>query len=304
MTDPNTLALADLWETLERDRRVEALLRLARDEDLGDAGDLTAIAMRSATRVARADVRAREPMTVSGLAAIPLLTRVFGTTVRVAGGVADGGRAGAGQTLATLEGDLAQIVALERTLLHLVGRLSGVATLTSRYVDAVAGTRARILDTRKTTPGMRLFEKYAVRCGGGSSHRLGLYDAVLVKDNHIAPIALDDLAGELARASREIRAARSVLFFEVEVDTLAQLERVLSVEAGLIDIVLLDNMAPETLREAVRLRDARAPGVLLEASGGVRLDTVRAIAETGVDRISVGGLTHSAVSVDVGLDIR
>lgn len=304
MTDPNTLALADLWETLERDRRVEALLRLARDEDLGDAGDLTAIAMRSATRVARAEVRAREPMTVSGLAAIPLLTRVFGTTVRVAAGVADGGRARAGQTLATLEGDLAQIVALERTLLNLVGRLSGVATLTSRYVDAVAGTRARILDTRKTTPGMRLFEKYAVRCGGGSSHRLGLYDAVLVKDNHIAPIALDDLAGELARASREIRAARSVLFFEVEVDTLAQLERVLSVEAGLIDIVLLDNMAPETLREAVRLRDARAPGVLLEASGGVRLDTVRAIAETGVDRISVGGLTHSAVSVDVGLDIR
>lgn len=304
MTDPNTLALADLWETLERDRRVEALLRLARDEDLGDAGDLTAIAMRSATRVARAEVRAREPMTVSGLAAIPLLTRVFGTTVRVAAGVADGGRAGAGQTLATLEGDLAQIVALERTLLNLVGRLSGVATLTSRYVDAVGGTRARILDTRKTTPGMRLFEKYAVRCGGGSSHRLGLYDAVLVKDNHIAPIALDDLAGELARASREIRAARSVLFFEVEVDTLAQLERVLSVEAGLIDIVLLDNMAPETLREAVRLRDATAPGVLLEASGGVRLDTVRAIAETGVDRISVGGLTHSAVSVDVGLDIR
>lgn len=304
MTDPNTLALADLWETLERDRRVEALLRLARDEDLGDAGDLTAIAMRSATRVARAEVRAREPMTVSGLAAIPLLTRVFGTTVRVAAGVADGGRARAGQTLATLEGDLAQIVALERTLLNLVGRLSGVATLTSRYVDAVAGTRARILDTRKTTPGMRLFEKYAVRCGGGSSHRLGLYDAVLVKDNHIAPIALDDLAGELARASREIRAARSVLFFEVEVDTLAQLERVLSVEAGLIDIVLLDNMAPETLREAVRLRDARAPGVLLEASGGVRLDSVRAIAETGVDRISVGGLTHSAVSVDVGLDIR
>lgn len=304
MIDPNTLSLEDLWATLERDTRVETLLRLAREEDLGDGGDLTAIAMRSSARSARAEVRARSPMTVSGLAALPLLASVFATDVRIAAHARDGERAETGHTLATLEGDLSQIVTLERTLLNLVGRLSGVATLTRRYVDAVAGTRAKILDTRKTTPGMRLFEKYAVRCGGGSSHRLGLYDAVLVKDNHIAPIALDDLADELARASRDIRETRPLLFFEVEVDTLEQLERVLSIEPGLIDIVLLDNMPPETLRDAVRLRSARAPGVLLEASGGVRLETVRLIAETGVDRISVGGLTHSAVSVDVGLDIR
>ena len=242
-------------------------------------------------------------MTVSGLASTPLLARVFGTSIRAEATRRDGERISPGETLAVLEGDLAQIVTLERTLLNLIGRMSGVATLTRKYVDAVAGTRATILDTRKTTPGLRLLEKYAVRCGGGSSHRLGLYDAVLVKDNHIAGIPLDSLPGELARASRAIRAERPILFFEVEVDTLEQFERVLRVERGLIDIVLLDNLGPDALRDAVRMRDRAGSAILLEASGGVRLETVRALAESGVDRISAGALTHSAVSADIGLDI-
>lgn len=303
MKHTNAPTPAELWAMLERDPRVEALLRLARDEDLGAEGDITARAMRAASRSAAAEVRAREDMVVSGLAALPALARAFGATIRVEALCADGSHAARGQPIARLEGDLGQIVSIERTLLNLVARLSGVASLTRKYVDAVAGTGATILDTRKTTPGLRLFEKYAVRCGGGASHRLGLYDAVLVKDNHIAGIPLDALADELARASRTIRAERSILFFEVEVDTLEQFERVLGVERGLIDIVLLDNLGPGALREAVRMRDAAGSTVRLEASGGVRLETVRAVAESGVDRISAGALTHSAVSVDIGLDI-
>jgi nicotinate-nucleotide pyrophosphorylase (carboxylating) len=192
-----------------------------------------------------------------------------------------------------------KLLAMERTALNFLQRLSGVATMTARFVDEVAGTRALILDTRKTTPGWRALEKYAVRCGGGTNHRIGLHDAVLIKDNHLAWLAEGgDPIGRavgLARAG----APEGTKFIEVEVDTLEQLDRALEVGP---DIILVDNLGPEKLAEAVRRRDAKAPGVLLEASGGVNLSTVGAIARSGVDRISVGALTHSAPALDIGLD--
>ncbi len=198
------------------------------------------------------------------------------------------------------------MLAAERILLNLLGRLSGIATLTRRYVNAVAGTKARIYDTRKTTPGWRRLEKYAVRCGGGRNHRGGLDEAVLIKDNHLvlAEIAGIDAVQAVLRARRFIEqragdVGMAGMVIEVEVDTLEQLDAVLTVGP---DIVLLDNMDPARLREAVARRDAVAPAVELEASGGVDLATVREIAESGVERISVGALTHSAVALDFGLD--
>jgi nicotinate-nucleotide pyrophosphorylase (carboxylating) len=186
----------------------------------------------------------------------------------------------------------------ERTALNFLQRLSGVATRTRLFVAAVAGTRAQILDTRKTTPGWRLLEKYAVRCGGGHNHRLGLYDGVLIKDNHLA--CLGNRPGAITEAVAAARAGLGTTVpLELEVDGLHQLDEALACRP---DIVLLDNMPPEDLRAAVRRRDRDAPGVLLEASGGVTLETVAAIAATGVDRVSVGSLTHSAVALDIALD--
>jgi nicotinate-nucleotide pyrophosphorylase (carboxylating) len=202
--------------------------------------------------------------------------------------VEEGQKVGPGAALAHLSGPARALLAGERTALNLVQQLSGVATLTRRYVDAVAGTGARVVDTRKTIPGLRYLQKYAVTCGGGHNHRMGLYDAVLIKDNHIA------VAGGVAAAVNAARAAN--LPIEVEVDTLAQLDEALA--AG-VDIVLLDNMDNATLREAVKRAAGRAT---TEASGNVSLETIRGIAETGVDIISVGKLTHSAVAVDIGLD--
>jgi nicotinate-nucleotide pyrophosphorylase (carboxylating) len=198
--------------------------------------------------------------------------------------------------LATVSGSLQSILAAERTALNFLQRLSGVASLTRKFVEAASGFRAQLLDTRKTTPGWRLLEKYAVRAGGGTNHRVGLYDAILIKDNHIA-----GLGGDVRKA---VQAARDFpgnagLAVEVEVDTLVQLEYALAVHA---DIVLLDNMSLDQLRAAVSRRDAVSPRTLLEASGGVNLNTVRDIAATGVDRISVGAITHSATALDIGLD--
>lgn len=303
MIDPNTLGLDALWEHLARDGRARRLLELAREEDLSDAGDVTADAMGASEQGVVACVRARSPGVAAGLACLPLLREVFGISVDIAANRHDGDLFSSGDTVATLRGRLSDVVTIERTLLNLLGRMCGVATLTRRYVDAIAGTDARILDTRKTTPGLRAFEKYAVRCGGGASHRLGLHDAVLIKDNHIATIPPGSLTGELERAATRARREHDLLFVEVEVDSLEQLSCVLAVPAGLIGIALLDNMSPDTMREAARLRDGSGSRMLLEASGGVRLETVRAIAETGVDRISVGALTHSAASLDLGLDI-
>ena len=222
----------------------------------------------------------------------------------------DGDAVRRGDRVAQLTGPARGILAAERLVLNVLGRLSGVASLTRRYVDAVSGTKARIYDTRKTTPGWRRLEKYAVHVGGGTNHRSGLFDAILIKDNHLAfyeqhgPEAEGSPADAVARARQWIKRrvpqlVQSRMIVEIEVDSLQQLDEVLP--AG-PDIVLLDNMTPEQIREAVTRRDTQAPAVQLEASGGVTLATVRAIAETGVDRISIGALTHSAVSLDFGLD--
>ena len=284
---------------------VERLLELARDEDLGPGRcDLTSELFIDANATLRCAVVARQPGVVSGLAAIAEMLRVFGfmDDIQVQIESSDGSPVEPQTRVAILEGKTRAILTLERTLLNLVGRLSGVATQTRRFVEAMGtDTRAGLYDTRKTTPGLRVLEKYAVRCGGGKSHRIGLHDAVMVKDNHLAGLGLDDLGDAIKAAGERVRAASGpIAFFEVEVDSLEQFERVLSV--GGVDIVLLDNFSPALLREAVAMRDRVRPGLELEASGGITLETVREIALTGVDRISVGGLTHSAVSLDFGLD--
>src|SRR5262249_37751630 len=212
--------------------------------------------------------------------------------------VSDGTAVVAGTQLATVAGLLRGILAGERTALNFLQHLSGIATWTRRHVALVAGLPVRILDTRKTLPGWRLLEKYAVRQGGGHNHRVGLYDGILIKDNHLAGLPAADGGSRIQAAVRRARAARPGMPVEVEVDTLGQLDEALACRP---DIVLLDNMSPEQLREAAQRRNERAPGVLLEASGGVTLATLRAIAETGVERISIGALTHSAGALDLGL---
>lgn len=260
-------------------------------EDLGLIGDVTTNATIPADATATALLKTRAAGTVSGLALAEAAFRALDPATEFEIAHPDASRVAPGATIAKITGNARAILSAERVALNFMGRMSGIATLTARYVTAVAGTKAAIVDTRKTTPLLRAFEKYAVRCGGGHNHRIGLFDAVLIKDNHIVAAGGIDNAITAARAH-----AGHMVKIEVEVDTLTQLEAVL---AHQVDAVLLDNMAPETLKEAVAMVAGRA---LTEASGGVNLDTVRAIAETGVDLISVGALTHSAPVLDLGLD--
>jgi nicotinate-nucleotide pyrophosphorylase (carboxylating) len=311
MTDPNALPLDELYAWLRSTGLVRRVLELARDEDLGPrgiAGDATSVACGAARGTIVADVVAREACTIAGLAAVPEMIDVFGGGIAWQRRVRDGDAVERGTVVATLEGPAHAVLALERTVLNLVSRLSGIATHARAMraaMDAGApGHRAVVLDTRKTTPGLRVLEKYAVRCGGCHCHRIGLFDAVLVKDNHLAGVGLDALAAFVRGVSERGRAIPGVRFVEVEVDTVAQLERVLTLEPGVVDIVLLDNMGVAGLREAVAMRDGSGSRVLLEASGGVTMDRIAAIAATGVDRISVGSLTHGARVVDLGLDAR
>jgi nicotinate-nucleotide pyrophosphorylase (carboxylating) len=274
----------------------DALIRLALAEDLSATGDRTSLATIPESTTAQAAFVARAAGVVAGLPVAERVCRAVSPALVFAPAVPDGTATQRGLVLATVSGPLRAILAAERTALNFLQRLSGVASLTRKFVDAAAGFRAKILDTRKTTPGWRLLEKYAVRAGGGANHRVGLFDGILIKDNHLA-----GLGGAVKRA---VEAARTFpgnagLPVEVEVDTFEQLEVALAVRA---DIVLLDNMSLEQLRAAVARRDALAPGVQLEASGGVNLTTVRDIAATGVDRISAGALTHSAPALDIGLD--
>lgn len=312
MEDLNAMGLAELFDRLGRDV-LRPLLRLARTEDLGGsggaglAGDITSRSIIDPASVSEARMTARREGVIAGVPAIELIAEVFEARVHVRRIVPDGVGCAKGQTVAALEGPTLDLLAIERTVLNLVGHLSGIATLTRRYVDAVAATRAVICETRKTTPGLRGLEKYAARCGGATLHRLGLHDALLYKDNHLAGIVVDELGARLTKAITWARARQEIRFVEVEVDSLEQLRAVLAMEPGLVDIVLLDNMAPAMLTEAVAMRDAAAKregagGPQLEASGGVTLETVRAIAASGVDRISVGAITHSAPSLDLGLD--
>lgn len=307
MTDPildfqALIRWADGWPL---DDDIERAL----DEDLGRRRhDVTSEALIDRHTPARAHAVARQPGVLCGGVLIREVILHASAHLETTLHLSDGDTVAPGGNIATLEGPLRDVLRVERTLLNYLTLLSGAATLTRQYAETVAGTRAVICDTRKTLPGLRWLQKYAVRCGGGTTHRIGLYDAMLIKDNHIAHIPLDQLTGRIAEAVEDARhhrhhpllKHRPVKFVEVEVDTLEQLEHVL---AAPIDMVLLDNMAPDILKQAVALRDERAPKVLLEASGGVRLDTVRAIAEAGVDRIAVGALTHSAPALDIGLDI-
>ncbi|WP_125256404.1 carboxylating nicotinate-nucleotide diphosphorylase [Brevundimonas fluminis] len=285
------------------DDALEAVVRLALTEDLGRAGDLTAQACVPADARLSATFVARKAGVAAGLAAARLAVRALDPDARVDEPVRDGDAFDAGAALVRVDGNARSLLAAERTALNLTGRLCGIATLTRAYVDAVAGTRARIADTRKTTPGLRALEKRAVALGGGLNHRFGLDDAILIKDNHVALCG-----GDAAEALRRARAhAGHLTKIEVEIDRLDQLGPLLElvqpgVQSGRAgpDVIMLDNFSLPELREAVALTDGR---VTLEASGGVTLDTVRSIAETGVDVISVGALTHSAPSLDVGLDV-
>lgn len=272
--------------------QIEAQVRAALDEDLGRAGDITSLATIPAGRTATADFVLRKPGTIAGLAFAETAFRLLDPSLRFERLVHDGQHFSERTTLARVSGSAIAILSGERVALNYLGRLSGIATLTARYVDAVKGTQAKIVCTRKTTPGLRAAEKYAVKCGGGANHRFGLDDAVLIKDNHIA------VAGGIVPALRAAKdSVGHLVKIEIEVDTLDQLREVISEGAN---VVLLDNMNPATLREAVRMI---AGQMKTEASGGVNLDSVRAIAETGVDMISVGALTHSAAVLDIGLDI-
>lgn len=259
-------------------------------EDLGTGGDVTSKATIGAEQRFVAEMNCREPIVVAG---IHLAIAFFGALdreVRIEQRVQDGDKVEAGTVLLKLEGNARSMLAAERSALNTLQHLSGIATLTRRYVDTIDGTGAVLLDTRKTIPGLRLLEKYAARMGGAQNHRMRMDDGLLIKDNHVG------VAGDVAEAVRRAKAYDSGLQIQVEVDRIAQIEPAL--EAG-AQRFLLDNMKPDTLREAVALVAGRVP---LEASGGVNLDTIRAIAETGVNYISVGRITQSAPAVDIGLD--
>jgi nicotinate-nucleotide pyrophosphorylase (carboxylating) len=281
---------ARAWALLPR-LRIEALIRAALDEDIGHGDITSALTVDPDTR-ARALVRFKQPGIVAGLQAARLAMILVDPTTGWRDLSADGEAAGPCDAVAEVEGFALSILSSERVALNLTQRMGGIAWLTERYVSAVGHTPARILDTRKTAPGLRLLDKYAVVCGGGQNHRFGLDDGILIKDNHIA--ACGGVASAIARARQGAPAGMKI---EVEADDLSQVEE--AVRGG-ADIILLDNMSPGMMAEAVRLVAGRAQ---IEASGGVSLDTVAAIAETGVNFISVGALTHSAPTLDVGLDL-
>jgi nicotinate-nucleotide pyrophosphorylase (carboxylating) len=328
----NSLSLPQLFARFADTGLIDKLIALAADEDLGmvpeltlrgdpihgpqlhshplgpeaPCGDITTDCCVPADKAATAHLVARKGGVIAGLACMEKLLATFTHSVYAKVLVQDGAHAQAGETVAALSGPLDELLTLERTLLNIVGRLSGVATQTKRYVDAIADApRAKVYDTRKTTPGMRMLEKYAVRCGGGCCHRIGLYDAVLIKDNHLAGVsdgAIAEFVRDASARARELSRGH-LSFIEVEVDRLSQFDALLALPKGTIDIVLLDNMNNAQLAEAAACRDAKAHWLELEASGGVTLETIGGIARTGVDRISVGALTHSVSSLDVALDV-
>ncbi|MPY92394.1 MAG: carboxylating nicotinate-nucleotide diphosphorylase [Acidimicrobiia bacterium] len=270
----------------------EDLLRTAFAEDLGRAGDLTTEAVVPVDARAEGVVASRRPGVVAGVQVAARAFRFYDPEVTVTPRAADGSRVEPGTVLLEVAGPARSVLTAERTALNLLGRLSGIAALTRAVVDEVAGTGATVVCTRKTTPGLRALEKYAVRAGGGANHRFGLDDAVLVKDNHLA------IAGSVAEAVRRVRdRVGHLVKVEVEVDTLEQLDELLGLP---VDAVLLDNLGPELLAEAVRRVGGR---LVTEASGGITPDRALAIARSGVDLLSIGWLTHSATSLDVGLDL-
>jgi len=283
----------------------DALIELALAEDLQDRGDITSRAVIAASEQSEVHVVAREPGHLCGAV---LIDRVYAALARrqqtsescqVQLHLADGDCLEPGSLIATVSGPVQALLSGERVALNFLIHLSGIATRTAEFVDQVQGTNAAILDTRKTLPGYRQLQKYAVRCGGGTNHRMGLYDGILIKDNHLAAHADRSVADGVSIARQFLLDQSIDVPIEVEVDTLEQLQDVLREEP---DIVLLDNMKPVDVQKAVRIRDNQSPSTLLEASGGINLDTVGCAAAAGVDRISIGGLTHSAPALDIGYD--
>ncbi|RMF59453.1 MAG: carboxylating nicotinate-nucleotide diphosphorylase [Calditrichaeota bacterium] len=272
---------------------IQRLVDLALREDLGELGDVTSAALLRPDEVGRAKIIARQAGVVAGTEIAARVFRTVDSSVRVEARVADGARVNEGEELVSLYGPLAAIFTAERTALNFLQHLSGIATLTSKFVAAVHGTRAVILDTRKTTPGLRRLEKAAVVAGGGTNHRMGLYDMVLIKENHLA--AAGGIAKAVSEVKRYLRSRNLVRKIEVEIKSLAQLAEAVDAE---VDRIMLDNLDPSAVREAVRQVAGRAE---LEVSGGVALENVREFAVTGVDYISVGALTHSAPALDLSL---
>ncbi|HEV2595980.1 MAG TPA: carboxylating nicotinate-nucleotide diphosphorylase [Sphingomicrobium sp.] len=276
--------------TLPQKFALDAFLQRVLAEDLGSGGDVTSAATIPANAQFSAEMNARQPIVVAGIEIAAAFFRKLDPDVEIRSFATDGGAVEKGATLLRLKGNAQAMLAAERSALNTLQHLSGIATLTRRYVDAIAGTGAVLLDTRKTIPQLRVLEKFAARMGGAQNHRMRLDDGVLIKDNHVA------VCGGVVEAVRSAKAARTGLPVQVEIDRLDQIEPALAAGA---DRLLLDNMDPAELREAVRIVAGR---VLLEASGGVTLETIRFLAETGVNFISVGRITQSAPAVDIGLD--
>jgi len=282
--------------------KAQPLIRMAIEEDLG-RGDMTSRLFADDNAITKAYIISREEIVVCGMEIAREILRFYDVNLKLKVLVKDGENAHIGRRIAGVEGPLCSMLTAERVLLNFLQRLSGIATTTAKYVRAVEGTKARIYDTRKTTPGWRLLEKYAVRCGGGYNHRLGLYDGILIKDNHLAQLGRD-FSPKLKKIIVEARKLKGVKFVAVEVDHVDdQLNYVLKIPG--IDIVLLDNMGQWQLKHAVDMRNRmcrHSKKPLLEASGNITLHNVSAIAQSGIDRIAVGAITHSAIAVDIGLD--
>ena len=283
-------------------KKIQALIRMAIEEDMGQ-GDMTSELFVKDSTIAKAYIVSREEIVVCGMPVIREILKYYDKNLKLKVLVDDGKSAHVGCRIAVIEGPLCSMLSAERVMLNFLQRLSGVATTTRKYVRAVQGTRAKIYDTRKTTPGWRMLEKYAVRCGGGYNHRLGLYDGILIKDNHLAQLGRD-FYPKLKKIVDEARKVKGVKFIAVEVDHVDdQLNHVLKIPG--VDIVLLDNMGQWQLKHAVDMRNemcGKNKKPLLEASGNINLNTVSAIAQCGIDRIAVGSITHSATAVDIGLD--
>ncbi len=273
------------------------LIALALEEDIG-AMDITGEFFIDAAHRSSGRIFAKEPIVLAGMQVAMETFQRVDSLIEVAAVADDGARVGMNQTVLTFTGPTRSLLTAERTVLNFLQRLSGIATLTRKYVNAVAGQNVKILDTRKTTPGMRVLEKAAVRAGGGTNHRMGLYDMAMVKDNHLLRLGgHSELANRIARLKEAHPHAR----VELEADTLAQVECFLQIP--MVDVILLDNMPAETVRQACALRDRLAPPIRLEASGGITLESVQEISAAGVDYISIGALTHSARAVDLSMEL-
>lgn len=274
------------------------LLQLALAEDLGTAGDITSKTVIPLQYQGKAAMVARVPGVLAGVELVKMVCEAIDPALQVDLQLQDGVTLKSGDHVATITGPLRSLLSAERTALNFIQRLSGIASLTRKYVDLVQGTHCKVLDTRKTLPGWRLLDKYAVACGGGTNHRIGLFDAVMIKDNHLAGLREHQTPlSEAVRLANEAWKGKAKV--EVEVDSIAQLKEAFSAKP---DIILLDNMKPAMLKEAVALRNQLQPMVMLEASGGINLQTVAEVAATGVDFVSVGALTHSAPALDIALD--